>query len=66
MKDGDHVSWEGALYALQQYLQLPIHVAAKTALEFQGAAHFIQSGKGQSVILFGAQSIVDLISRVVA
>jgi len=38
---GDTLSWEGALYTLQNQLQLPIHVGSKTALQLLGKAHFV-------------------------
>lgn len=50
---GDHATWTGGLYAIQHHLQLPIHAAAKTALELQGYAHFLPIAKGAMVWLFG-------------
>ncbi len=50
---GDRVSWTGGLYAIQRHLELPIHAGARTALEFQGYAHFLPIGKGTTVWLFG-------------
>ena len=52
IREEDNVSWEGGLYAIQKHLHLPIHVAAKTALEFQGVAHFIPTVEGRSITLF--------------
>jgi hypothetical protein len=38
---GDLITWQGALHAIQNQLDLDIHVGAKTALELQGKAHNI-------------------------
>src|SRR5260221_186133 len=43
---GDEVDWTGGLYAIQTQLGLPVHAAAKTALELQGHVHFVRLGKG--------------------
>jgi len=53
IRAGDAVEWTGGLYALQNHLKLPVHVAAKTALQMQGYAHFLPLGKGRVVTLFG-------------
>lgn len=37
----DKVEWPGAVYAVQHQLDQRVHVGAKSALELQGAAHFI-------------------------
>lgn len=54
IKSGDQVEWQGALYAVQTHLKLPIHVAAKAALALHGIVHFVPLGKGQQIYLFGA------------
>lgn len=54
IRDGDDISWKGALYAIQKQLYLPIHVAAKTALELQGSTHFLPATTENSIYLFGA------------
>lgn len=41
-KLNDHVTWQGALFALQKQLELPVHVGGLSALEIRGLAHFIQ------------------------
>jgi hypothetical protein len=51
-KYGDKVSWVGALSALQNQLNLPLHVGAKTALELLGQAHFIPMQGIKRVALF--------------
>ena len=49
----ENVDWAGALYAMQQQLNLPIHVGAKTALELQGYAHYLPMAEGRTIWLFG-------------
>lgn len=53
-KMNDPIEWTGGLYAIQEQLQLSIFPAAKTALELQGSAHFISTGEGHTVFLFGS------------
>lgn len=36
------VTWQGALYSLQSQLELPVHVAALTALEMSGNSHYVR------------------------
>ena len=50
----DEIDWTGGLYAIQEQLKFPIFPGAKTALELQGSAHFVPTGKGHAVFLFGA------------
>jgi hypothetical protein len=55
---GDHVGWEGALYALQQQYQLPIHVGGKTALQLLGQAHYVTTHfSHQPLQLFSPQAV---------
>ena len=49
---GDKVDWQGALYAMQSQLKLPVHCGARTALELQGYSHYAAS-KTRKVFLFG-------------
>lgn len=51
---GENVDWKGALYAVQQHLAFPVHVAAGTALELLGSAHFLPLGEGARVMLMSA------------
>lgn len=50
---GDKVEWTGGVYAIQNQLDLPVHVGARTALEMQGYAHFLPLGQGTPLYLFG-------------
>ena len=49
---GDSVNWQGALYAMQSQLKLPVHCGARTALELQGYGHYVAS-QTREVFLFG-------------
>ena len=52
-RPGDHVEWFGGVYAIQQQLELPIHVGGKSALELKGLGHFASAGSGDYLYLFG-------------
>ncbi len=54
VRAGDRVEWSGGLHALQEHMQLPVHIGAKTALQLQGYAHYLPMGKGGNVSLFGS------------
>ena len=48
---GESPDWLGGIHALQSQLGLTVHVAAVSALELQGRAHFIPLGTGRRVTL---------------
>lgn len=50
-RPGDTVDWRGGLHALQTQLGMTVHVAALTALEFQGRAHYLPLGAAHTVKL---------------
>ncbi len=50
-RPGDSVDWRGGLYALQAQLGMTVHVAALTALELQGRAHYLPLGSAHRVKL---------------
>lgn len=52
IQTGDAVDWTGAMYALQFESGLQLNIAALTALEMQGYAHFLPLGKGHAIWLF--------------
>ncbi len=54
IRSGDKVGWEGALFAVQEQLELPVHVGGKTALQMLGFGHFLPLGEKLPVFLFGA------------
>lgn len=56
MRKGDLVQWTGGLYSIQKQLRLSIHIAAQTALNMKGFAHYLALGENQTVILFGIQN----------
>lgn len=49
----DRVSWEGAVFGLQKQHQIQFYIGGRTALELQGAAHFIPLGQPR-VFLFSS------------
>jgi len=51
IQPGDHVNWQGGLYALQSQLSLSIHVGGRSALELQGLSHYVPLGEHKKVIL---------------
>ena len=52
LRTGDKPHWAGALYALQEQLRLPVHLGGKSAIGYQGYAHYIPLNKRESVALF--------------
>lgn len=52
IRQGDLVDYIGAIYSLQQQLNLSVHPAAKTALALMGKSHYLSLGK-EVVYLFG-------------
>jgi hypothetical protein len=48
----DNVNWTGAIYALQNQLQLNFHPGGKTALQIKGLAHFVP-GEIKDIFIFG-------------
>jgi len=55
IRSNDSVDYFGAVYALQQQLNLTIHPAAKTALSLLGKAHFLELNVNKA-FLFGSSS----------
>ncbi len=49
---GENVDWKGALAALRQQLNLPVHCGGRTALVLQGYGHYTEFGP-QRIYLFG-------------
>lgn len=52
IRSGDDVSYEGAIYALQQQAGLFVHLGGKTALTLLGKAHYLEMAQ-KKVTLFG-------------
>ncbi len=51
-RNGDEVTWQGVVYALQTLQSLTVWVGAKTALQLRGAAHFAQMSKIPTIHLY--------------
>lgn len=49
----DHVDWSGGVYALQEQLNLNVHVGSRTALRLHGHTHFVPLSEDYPVFLFG-------------
>jgi Transcriptional regulator, AbiEi antitoxin, Type IV TA system/Transcriptional regulator, AbiEi antitoxin N-terminal domain len=54
IRSGERVSYEGALYALQQQSGLSIHPGGRTALSYLGKAHYLELSS-YKVVLFGGK-----------
>lgn len=54
IRAGDQVSYEGAIYALQEQTGSAIHPGGKTALAYLGKTHYLEM-KVKTVSLFGSQ-----------
>lgn len=52
IRDPEQVDYLGAIFSIQQQLNLSIHPAAKTALSLQGKVHFLEFAQ-QQIYLFG-------------
>ena len=51
-RQGDKVSWEAALNAIQKQLASPVHIGAKSALEIKGGGHYFKLGRHFKIFLF--------------
>jgi hypothetical protein len=49
----ESVQWQGALFAIQSRLDLPVHVGSLTALSLQGLSHYFRLGE-EPVYLFSS------------
>lgn len=54
----DKIDWTGGVYALQEQLNLNVHIGGRTALELQGHMHFVPLGENYPVFLFGLKRSV--------
>jgi len=54
VRAGDHVSYEGAIYALQKQGNMSVHPGGKTALALLGKSHYLTLSE-KSVTVFGSQ-----------
>jgi Transcriptional regulator, AbiEi antitoxin, Type IV TA system/Transcriptional regulator, AbiEi antitoxin N-terminal domain len=53
-KAGDHITWVGAIHALQAQLATSIHIGGKTALHLLGLGHFALMKGMQQIMLFAS------------
>ena len=49
-RNGEKISWEGGLYALQNLQSLPVHVGGRTAIELQGFGHYVKISSNQVIL----------------
>lgn len=56
-RPNEAVTWQGALYSVQNQLDLPVHVGALTALEMSGHQHYVRFTKSKAY-LFSAPDVV--------
>ncbi len=54
IRPGDLVEWQGAVHTIQSQLGVWVHIGGKSALELSGLGHFVATGKGDYLYLFGA------------
>ena len=54
-RKGDNITYEGALFALQNQAKFTIHPGAGSALALQGKAHYLELS-AKSITLFSAQN----------
>lgn len=59
IRSGDQVDWQGGVYALQQQLDLKIHVGGLSALELLGKAHFIPFSHNHTLYLYIYERSLD-------
>ena len=55
VRTGDHVGYEGAVYALQKQSGITVHPGGRTALSILGKAHYLELAANR-VVLFGNSS----------
>ena len=53
----DQISWQGALYTIQQQAKIQLHVGALTALSLQGQGHYFRVS-GETVFLFSSHKTI--------
>lgn len=56
-RPSDQISWQGALYTIQQQAKIQLHVGALTALSLQGQSHYFRVS-GETVFLFSAHKTI--------
>ena len=56
VRPGVETGWAEVVHALQDLLQLPLHVGGSTALDQRGHAHYLRFGSG-TVLLYGTRRL---------
>ncbi len=59
-RQGNNVSWEAALNAIQKQLKSPVHIGAKSALEIKGGGHYLKLGRYFKMFLFSYTTTCNL------
>ena len=54
---GENVEWPSGLQAIQSQAKLSIHLGGKSALQFQGYAHYLPLGDSYPIYLYGYRNI---------
>lgn len=54
-RKGEHVSWLGGVYAIQEQAKKPVHIGGMTALGLHGFAHYLRAS--EELQLFSPQGI---------
>lgn len=55
MRVGEHPTYEGAIYALQQQAESRVHIGGKTALSLLGKAHYLEFSTRQITLFSGSE-----------
>ena len=63
-RTGAESTWADAVYALQNLLELPLHVGGLSALDWAGFSHFLRPGP-KSVALYGPERLPKWAAEVV-
>jgi hypothetical protein len=65
VRTGDTVDWQGAVFSLQTQLGMSVHVAALSALQLKGLAHYLSLGNENVILLFsdGAERLPSWFSE---
>lgn len=65
VRTGDSVDWKGAVFSLQTQLGMSVHVAALSALQLKGLAHYLPQGNEKTIQLFsdGAERLPSWFSE---
>jgi len=54
---GENIEWPSGLQAIQNQAKLNIHLGGKSALQYQGHAHYVPLGKHYPLYLFGYRNM---------